>query len=110
MGRNWSIFSCESTIFDDQRQVLRQHQDFGRVNASRMSKPHMPPQDRGAAEVHLASLEDDGLVKRKSAELVVFAEEYPKQNGVTGGLHGSDPFEGDDHSGKRETDLHREHV
>jgi hypothetical protein len=82
-GRNASIFSA-----DDQRQVLRQPQDLGRVQVAGMTVAHGPAQHRGAGKMHLSRLEHERLVKRAMLELVVFADEDAQQHGVLGNLHG----------------------
>ena len=68
----------------------------------------MPAQNRGAAEVHFASLEDDSLVKRKVAELVIFAKEDLQQHRMTWNLHDLNPFNGVDQVGKHETAPNRD--
>ena len=75
-----------------------------------MPESNMPAQNRGAAEVHFASLEHDGLVKWKAAELVIFAEEDSQQDGMTWNLHGLNPFDRIDQGGDRETGPHPDHA
>ena len=43
--------------------------------SARMAEAHRSPQDGCAGEVHLAGFQDDRLVERLSARLVVFADE-----------------------------------
>src|SRR5579883_844302 len=72
---------------DHDRQILRQAQDLGGVNAARMAEADSPAQNRRPAQLHLPGLQHDRLVERQAFELVVLAEKYPQQNGVTRDLH-----------------------
>src|SRR5580693_492836 len=52
----------------------------------------MPPQHRGAAEMHFPGLLHDRLMEREALKLVVFAEEDPKQDAIARNPHGQAPF------------------
>jgi hypothetical protein len=52
------------------------------VDAARMAKAHRPAQDRRPRQAHLPRLEHDGLIKRKVAGLLVFAEKDTQENGI----------------------------
>src|ERR1700761_4451612 len=52
-----------------------------------MAEAGMAAQHRGAAEMHFAGLQHDGLVQRQLAGFVVFAEEDAKQDSVARNLH-----------------------
>ena len=67
---------------DDDRQILREPQELGGMNTARMAESDMATQDGCTAEVHLPRLQDDGLMKRNAINLVIFAKEYPEQDGL----------------------------
>ena len=53
-----------------------------------MAEADMSSQHRRAAEMHLPGFQHDSLIQRQMVELVVFAEEDAKQDGVMRNLHG----------------------
>jgi hypothetical protein len=69
---------------DDERQVLRQADDLGRVQHARMSEAHGTAQDGGPGDMHLPGFEHDRLVERLVIGLVGFADEDAQQHGVAG--------------------------
>src|SRR5262245_31840848 len=68
--RNTSIHDL-----DDHRQVLRQAQDLRRVEPAGLTETHRAPEHGCAGEVHLARLEDDGLVERPMSSALALADE-----------------------------------
>ena len=72
---------------DHQRQVHREPEDFGGVQAAGLAEAHRPAQDRGAGQVQLARLQDDGFVERLVFPAVAFADEDSQQNRFVWNLH-----------------------
>ena len=91
-GRKPSICSFEFDDLDDDRQILRQPQDLGGVNAAGMTEADVSAQDGRAAEMHFAGFEDDRLVQRQMLKPVVFTEEDSEQHGIAWNLHAQAPF------------------
>ena len=59
--------------FDDQRQILRQPQDLGRMQPAGMSKSHRSAQHRRPGEMDIARLEHDRFIKRPALRLRSFS-------------------------------------
>ena len=87
-GRNASIFSVEIDNLHDDRQILRQPQNLGGVDAAGMPEAGLAAQHGRAAKMQFARLQYDGFVQGQTAGLVVFAEVDAEQYGVVGNLHG----------------------
>src|SRR5262245_61308712 len=76
---------------DHHRQVLRQTQELGSVEAARMTEADRAAQHGRAREVQLACLQHDRFIEREVAEPVVLTKKDSQQCGVAGKRHGSSP-------------------
>src|SRR6266699_2070030 len=77
---------------DDQRQVFRQPQYLGGVQTAGHAEAHRPAKNSGAGQVLLPCLQHNRLVKRRTAELVVFSNEDSQQQRLFWYLHVQVPF------------------
>src|SRR5579863_4239867 len=76
---------------DHDRQILRQAQDLGGMQAARLAVAERPTQHGRAGEMQLARLQYDRLVERLAAVLVALAAEDPQQHRILGDLHHPPP-------------------
>ena len=72
---------------DHERQIFGEAQDFRGVQAAGVPESHGAAQHGRAAEMHFASLQDQGFVERPALPVVVFAQEDSKQNRVFWYVH-----------------------
>ena len=86
-GRKASIFSGVVDDLDDHRQVLRQAQDLGRVDAAVGAVAEVAAQHGGAGEVPLARRLHDRLVERLVVIAVAVADEDSQQLGALRQMH-----------------------
>jgi hypothetical protein len=67
---------------DHHRQIARQAQDLGGVQAAVVTEAEGPAQHRGAGQARLARLEHDRLVERLAVGAIVLAEKDAQQHGL----------------------------
>src|SRR5438477_4628018 len=72
---------------DHHRQVLREPEDLGRMDAAVRAEAERAAEDRGAGHAAPARVLDDDLVERASVMLVALADEDAEQLGLGGKLH-----------------------
>jgi hypothetical protein len=71
----------------DHRKVLRQAQNLGRVNVTRMPKADVPTKNRRTRQMYFARLQHDCLVERQMTEPIGLAKKDAEQYGVTREFH-----------------------
>src|SRR6266540_2050951 len=67
---------------DDQRQVHREPENLGGMQAARFPEPHRSTQHRRASQVHFTRLQHNGLVKWLVMTTVGLADEDTQEHGI----------------------------